>query len=445
MDLEYHLLKILSLIISFGILLFGILLKKLNEGIHNPGSIFCYFWFLSTLFASLVLWWVPIHPFSTLYIFLACISFGLPSFFLKVRPSKYVQYWYGNVLSKSARSRKFKLILYTLCVLAIIANGRFLSQNNFKYSDFASNFIQTAISVSNNRTLNEEDYIYGFWGIITIQLSQIVVILGAILYLFRDKFKGYFLFLLISFTPVVILTLTHSTKQYLLIALINFFGTIIGFNIIQGKKRIFTTRVSKKNFLILILALGIIFFSFGLRQGYDDFNLAYFTPTILSYLFGSVYAFSDYFLYHNNLTSFVPYYFKEDLTYGYYTFKSVFDIFDGTKVFPIGYYVNPYSYEGIQTNIFTIYRALIQDFNVIGSFQILFILGLIFHLVYISFLRSKYTLIGFGGFILFFNFTVYGYLQSIFVSRDKILTILVIIIVLSILKIKIYAKGYSQQ
>jgi hypothetical protein len=129
-------------------------------------------------------------------------------------------------------------------------------------------------------------------------------------------------------------------------------------------------------------------------------------------------------MFHIGLDS-VSNYNEESLTFGYYSFKPIFDMFGGTKVFPPGYYLDSYNYHDyITTNLFTYYRALIQDFGLLGSCFFIFFIGIGIHYSYYILLTKKRPYFSVVIFIVFCTFLGLSYILNIFTARNIFLVAL---------------------
>ena len=166
------------------------------------------------------------------------------------------------------------------------------------------------------------------------------------------------------------------------------------------------------------------------REGYNELQLDLYISTISSYLFGSLYAFADFFMFHIGMPS-SSIYIEEPLTFGYYSFKPLFDLLGGAKVFPPGYYQDFYDYKGfITTNLFTYHRGIIQDFGLFGSFIFTFFAGFFVHLSYYVMLTFKRPFFSISFFIIFCVFSGMSFIMSIFTARNIIMVLIGLYIIL---------------
>ena len=97
---------------------------------------------------------------------------------------------------------------------------------------------------------------------------------------------------------------------------------------------------------------------------------------------------------------------------------------------PLGFYDPVYIAKGISTNIFTAYRGLITDFSISGSILIAFVIGFISQAFYQK--QVNIPLLNTVPISMFYSFTLYSPLISIFHYNSILFSWLIIIIPLSL-------------
>lgn len=155
-------------------------------------------------------------------------------------------------------------------------------------------------------------------------------------------------------------------------------GSNIGF-------RLFKRVVKFTSLFLLVFALGLAY----REQNFDqDFFGDQQLDTYKSYAFGAISAFSVFL---------DKYSLDADLTYGLYSFSSLFELLDIKKL-PTGFYdeyllISSVSNE--RTNVFTLFRSLIDDFGILGSIVYMFLMGAIFSYAFIRVIRGDIAALGF--------------------------------------------------
>ena len=122
---------------------------------------------------------------------------------------------------------------------------------------------------------------------------------------------------------------------------------------------------------------------------------------VRAYFFGYLSAFSKW------LSSNVEYSFNN----GYITFAGPFNLI-GLLERPLGFYDSISITSGISTNIFTAFRGIITDFSIYGSILIAFMIGFFSQLIFQS--NKKTTFLSIVPISMFYSFTLYSPLISIF-------------------------------
>jgi len=222
--------------------------------------------------------------------------------------------------------------------------------------------------------------------------------------------------------PAVYYMLTQSAKLTLILAIAIFVSSVMLAKLFAGDYFLFKASKAVKSMLYGLVVLPLLSISLLSRQGYSNFTDASEAFQLLgygfrSYALGQIYAFSDFFSYHVGMEASTSY--KEDgYSFGYYTFKSIFDTLGGSKVFPPGYYDESYRLgDVLATNIFTIFRSLIHDYGVVGTLVFMFAFGLVVHASYYRLLLARRPWFHGSAFIVFTVFLLMSYLFSIFTAR----------------------------
>jgi hypothetical protein len=108
-------------------------------------------------------------------------------------------------------------------------------------------------------------------------------------------------------------------------------------------------------------------------------------------------------------------------------------------VLPIGTFDDYYSYGHLlTTNIYTMFRGLIQDFGLIGSVLFMLVTGFLFHLNFHSMLRSRRPAFAVAVFVLMIGYFYTSFISSLLgVNRIYYATFVLLWIVLQINKMRL--------
>jgi oligosaccharide repeat unit polymerase len=128
-------------------------------------------------------------------------------------------------------------------------------------------------------------------------------------------------------------------------------------------------------------------------------------------------------------------YSKSDSGYGFYTFMNIFRLFGETRYVPMGTYDEYMYYQDyFQTNIFTVFRGIIIDFGIFGSFLFFFCFGFIVHLFFHLFLCLKYPVVSTSFFIISLAFFQMSQLISLMMYNSTYILFVILSVIFLINK-----------
>ena len=415
--LELIISKILSILIGLSLFGYSNLLKKISGNIHTPGSLYSLYWSIIIIIPNIFLYFVPINPLPLIFILFSAFAFSISGLLYDWK--RISNNFYDSKLSfrNSLGSNFLRLIFFVSFICAILFPILMLEQNGFSIELFLVDWIKTSSTYATSRS-TEDNYEYGIIGQLSTFFPLFVSAIGGAISSSFCTFKKRINYFILSMLPAFLFMLTHSSKILFLYSFLFYLSVIVTFRLLFHNKISFGRRYIKLIFYFGILFFPLFIFSFKLRDGYNDDSESIILSTILSYVFGSIFAFSDFFSSFLGFNTLSRYVVEDHYTFGYYTFKSLFDFFGGSKYFPPGYYYDFYSHDNfIQTNIFTIFRQLIQDFSVFGSIIFLFFLGFLVNLLYFMFFKLRYPYLMLSLLVLFFVFLGMSQMFSIFTNR----------------------------
>jgi oligosaccharide repeat unit polymerase len=431
-DLSFLGYKVLSILISLLIYSLSKLLKRLNGGSHTPATLYCSFWFLFTFLPTILLFNVPMRPLAIFYIFISAIAFSIPSLFFNWKLAFLLSEKKKAIFLEIFDGKLFKRVYWFSFLASFFFLSLMLKQNGFSLVYFLVDFLGTSSQFANTRTIY--DYQYGIIGQFTSYFPFLTATLGGFIS-YNSKKKGFkqIGFFLISILPSIFSMLLQSSKILLLYGVVFYISSWLILRIYSGNTQLIPSNATKSLTFILILFTPLLILAFRAREGFNEFGIIELIPVIASYFFGSIYAFSDYFNSLFGLETVSRYIDEEHLTLGYYSFKPFFEFFGGTKIFPIGYYEDYFNYNGtIQSNIFTYFRLLIQDFGLFGSILFIFFMGFIIHLFYFFIFKFSRPYLSICIFFTFLIFLGMSYLFNIFTSRSVIMIALTLYVMLKV-------------
>jgi oligosaccharide repeat unit polymerase len=413
-------LKLIAIFLSTLLLLQSYIIRVVTGSYLVPAALFSFVWFIFTITPLVVLINIPINPLAILYILVVIFAFSLSAipfdwkFALKQNKEKML------TILPMLDSRLIVLCFYFSIGASFIFSSYSVISNGFEIESFRTDFIGTSALYAAKR--GNEDVEYGILGTLSIFFTYFSAVLGGMINFFKKRGRVSLLYFLLAVAPSLFAMLTQSSKLIFFVAVIFYLSSSLLMRVYADKHFLFTFKDVSKVAGISLFLFPLLIIAFFSRQGfssidnYDD-ALKILIPTINSYLFGSLYAFSDFFSYYIGMES-VSNYNIEYYNLGYYSFKSIFDTFGGSKVFPPGYYTDFYMYEDhLATNIYSVFRGLIQDFGTIGTIVFMYVFGLFFHFFFYTLLMVKRSWFASSIFIMFFSFLGLSFLFNIFTAR----------------------------
>ena len=402
-----------------------------------PACLFGLFWFGYTFVPLAVLFWVPVNPYAVGYLFLCTAAFSMGS----------LAFDWKTAFARNTGKRETAALVYgspflrVVFYLTILASLVFLALNlfgqGFSLHDLIFDLYATAQSYTNLRFSDDLD------GNMVERLSIVCVYLGAILggFLFPSvpKKSERRLIVVLSFLPSMLVAVTQSAKWHLFLCIAFFYAGLLVYRASAGTLRLFEKGRLKSwtsYAAILITIVTVSFLGRGLYTIDDSGELfKKLVEYYSSYSFGHIYAFSDWFAFFVGRHSDIVYA-HESATHGFYTFAVVFKLMGSGKVLPIGMFDDYFSYgELLTTNVYTMFRGLIQDFGLIGSVFFMFATSILFHLAFRAMLRRRRPVFSVAVFVLMIGYFYASFISSMLgVNRIYYVTFVLLWMVLQINK-----------
>lgn len=330
---------------------------------------FGLFWFGMTIIPLLALWAVPISPYGVALILL-CYFFFSASIVFSPR------YWpvARNPGVFSGRYlRKWFILSAIGAIFCAILDSR---AQGISLNTLAFHMIAAAATYRDLVSLG--GYNPTIYGRLSESLAYVAAILGGLLFRSTRHKKRL---ILLSFAAGVFLALAQSTKWTLFALVAFFYAGVLASRISDGDMRLLGSVKWKKLLGTSALLFAIAAGSFMSRSLKDTSDTGIIGEQLLyyfaSYSSGHLYAFSDWCAFSLGTQSEVGYS-SERVTNGAYTLAPIYRTLGGTHVLQEG--EDYYSYGSILTsNIYTMFRGLLQDFGLLGALAFMFVIGLASH------------------------------------------------------------------
>lgn len=245
-------------------------------------------------------------------------------------------------------------------------------------------------------------------------------LIGGVLFFISSRRK-YFYISLLPLAFAFINAIVKTQRGTIIFTLILWFSAYLATNILikKGHFKVFTF----KRILLMIFLMGLSLFIFvalqASREG--EFNMDFIDLALLNFkgsAFGSLPAFSYWF----DST------FSEEFeyTWGEFTFNRImYYIFEvpsrAPGMFGEAIWLGDTYREG--TTIYTVFRAVLQDFGMVGSLLIWLAVGLIGGVAYRKLMQGDVRYIPILS--MFYSFTLIGYLASMFSWNGVVISYIV--------------------
>jgi len=412
--------KLLSILISLMLGVQAYVIRRSVGTFLHPAALFSIIWFFYTIIPLVMLFDVPINALSVFYIFICATAFYVSSIPFNWRKAYELnKNNKPNVQSNFIGKFMFSC-LFMSSVLSLIFSTLTMVINGWRIEEIFTNLLFTSGRFAVLR--GNEGMNYGLIGILGIFFTYLSASLGGLISHFEKKAYRTIVFSIISFLPAVYAMVIQSSKLILFVAASFYIGALLLGKVFSSEKTILTNRNLSKILISLLAVSPFIILSFISREHRIDITDLQILATSIkydlrSYLFGQIYAFSDFFSYYLGMYS--QSMFLDDYgNYGNYTFASLFQMFGYDKNFPPGLYLETgYYMDQFETNIFTIFRGLIYDFGGAGTILFFLIFGFILHLNFFNLLSKRKSWLSAVIFIVTVVFILMSYLLSAFMAR----------------------------
>jgi len=413
--------------IAFSLLILGqawIVRRHVGTWIF-PACILGLFWFGFTFFPLVILFTVPVEPRAIAFILGACLVFSSTALLFNWGAAYQTNKVTYMAASENTRFLRLSFYGFSGVVLFCIVINWHLQ--GFSLKEIVFEFQTTAAKYLTSRSAGQiSKNIVSQIGVI---LTYPAAILGGVVYAARRNRWDGLLASCVAFLPSVLLVVVEGNKGTLFLVAALFWAGILVNSISHGSGYVFG-----KNTLIKIAAGTVIFFpivitAFWIRVMYwvRDFDEAMVKITwyLFSYTSGHLYAFSDWFSALIGRGSAQAY--SDDFgAHGFYTFMGLFRALGDERVVPPGIYSEYFIYKDVmQSNIYTIFRGLIQDFGLYGALFFWVVVGIVVHGFFRTLLLGRSQAVSISVFAHFVGFVYSSFIVSFFVWNSIYASIIV--------------------
>lgn len=343
-------------------------------------------------------------------------GYGIASFFEK----RYLIISYDVVKKKNVfLSKKLFLVGLVLCFLLASANVYFnISALGFGITDLLS--FNRILEI--NRVATEVRYSTGsvsnIYISITLPFVYLLPMLGAYNTSIKINIKSIILSA-ISLIPTLAILVLLNTKAVFIGSFVFYLTTFIVGYYYNHKEYIPITKKLVGFSIVIILGFVLIMLvAFGLRAGFSSTFFTSIKERFVLYAFAGVPALDKWLdtVYINNFN-----------LIGKYTFLGIYSLL-GIASKNAGVYQDFIVAGILNTNVYTVFRGLIEDFSVVGCMLIFVLVGILARLFEVLIKKNKLYAVGL--YMTLFAFFIYGIIISIFTYNSYILAIVMFTIII---------------
>lgn len=416
--------KIVAILLSLLILGQAFAVRGVTGTWLFPSCLLGLFWFFMTLGPLVFLWSVPIEPYGTGFIFLSLCFFSASALLFPWRHAFHYRREQQDGVADSLGSPFLKRTFYLLSVVSFGCIVLSSLAQGISLHDLIFDLIMSAASY--RELLFSGHFTSTIWERIGAVLVYSVAILGGLIVSSMPRKRERLGVMAMSFIPSTFMALAQSGKGALFCCIAFYYGGILTHRVLRRDFRLFNEGALKKLFVyatILFVVTVASLMSRGLQNSNDsEFIKKHIKFLLASYAFGHLYAFSDWCAFEVGRGSQINYE-PEATSYGFYTFSPIFRSLGSTKNIPDGMYDDYYAYNQVlTTNIYTMFRGLIQDFGVAGTLVFMFFLGLAIHGAFYGLLQGRCPSFSAAIFIFAIGFIYTSYVRSLFDWSELYLT-----------------------
>lgn len=394
-----------------------------------PACFFCLFWFLATFPPLFVAPEAPVNPLAMLFILLSCLSFSLPAIFFDWREAFAANVALAPARFHVYRSWLLKLAFFTSAILSVVFWIIFSATQGFSVARMFGDIMGSAQAFMGARY--DQRIQSNFFSQAANILGYLAPILGGIIYRFYQKKRIKVIIVALGLLPSVFVMITQAGKGALFLSITFFYAGILLSRLADGKATLLEEKLKMRTAVLAFAALfGIITVSLLARGVYQsaDAELVYYALKRywISYSSAHLYAFSDWFSFYIGADHIQPYPVTQP-SYGFFTITSIFRWMGDTRELAPGVYEEYYQLgEFLNSNIYTVFRGLIQDYGLAASQAVLLAYGAVSHLAFRTMLAKRFSPFSSSFFVTMMGAIYTSFIISLFIWDSVYATFVVV-------------------
>ena len=358
----------------------GIAARLLKRSWLSPGAFFALYWCVTTVSPLIFLpnekvsvWAVSWIFFSTLAVFFGDLVGALRR--------KNEEKERENVVF-SASQISFISVIVIFCSIVGMVSFVFIfstATQNLGASLSVDNFVAVARKIAHTR------YTRAYKPFLTQFLNMFLYagpLFGGLLIAVEHRLR-YLVIAALPLLPAMLMTAIFMLRGFVIISILLGISSYLATRVLLGCNQLFTKRLLISGLAVAILLSVIVIGAGFIRKSTSDTRsiVVHSYVQIRNSAFSHMAVFSDWFQ-------------KRGLTFnirvpGMYTFAGVFALL-GIHKREVGLFTETITLSnGDTSNIYTVFRVLIEDFTPLGSLVILFLIGLIASRIYVRLVQGR--------------------------------------------------------
>lgn len=407
----------LPLITSLAIGVVAVVVRLKTRTWTHPALMFALFWFVMSVLPILGVPELTVSTSALLYIFALTVAFALPVLITDWSAS--VAIAQGRRHAKSPYGQSILLwVVIILPLLWIVIMGIDLSRQGFDLSRLIYNPLEIGCLYLGGRYSGT--LVPTVFAQAATVLNYVAVALAGVALGSRKGVVLRLLLLALTFVPSILTVLVMADKGTIFLAAAFFYGGVIVARLTSGDTALINGTTIGTCVLAVIVLVPVIMLAM-LNRGSGDCSDMQRTLEIMSalggdkagnfsdpmqgsvamrtsgmqfalrsYAFGHIFAFSDWVEHYFHGAGLQTYVDPASATWGYWTFMAIGKLVYPAYQLPPGYYAEYILYEDVlQSNIYTMFRGLIYDFGVVGSWVFMLLIGAGASLIYRRILENR--------------------------------------------------------
>lgn len=362
------------LFIAAPVLLLGILglLSRLMQGSwFAPGPFFALYWFIFTVIPLIGAPEYPVCPSGIYWILISSLAVCSGSLLcMGVDPRKRIHPASGVKKGLNVPSLNCLIILSTI-IGTMVPVSILFSEGYLNLSLFSMESIRNIA-----RRFSIMRYAEGYSPPLLSRILTVWIYIGALLGGIRylgAKTRKERLISFLPFVPALLMTVILTTKVSMLFAVILFSGAAITVKTYMDNGRSNLSFLFKPALYSSLILFPLVFIADILRGGKTDWMFGPVWEHLKPYFFGHLAVFTTWFE-----TNWVQ---NIDPQIGAFSLAGLFNML-GIHPRAQGLYSDVTSLDMLNSNVYTMFRGLIQDFTLLGSLFALFAFGMISGVAY---------------------------------------------------------------